>query len=71
MAFLQPDKILNWNGLKGYQYYLEQHNVNGIAIPTQKELRLLVLLFITPKQLIVLLEQQQQSNIQEPAETVI
>lgn len=36
MAFLQPDKILNWNGLKGYQYYLEQHNVNGIAIPTQK-----------------------------------
>ena len=36
MAFLQPDKTLNWNGLKGYQYYLEQHNVNGIAIPTQK-----------------------------------
>lgn len=71
MAFLQPDKTLNWNGLKGYQYYLEQHNVNGIAIPTQKELRLLVLLFITPKQLIVLLEQQQQSNIQEPAEMVI
>lgn len=71
MAFLQPDKTLNWNGLKGYQYYLEQHNVNGIAIPTQKELRLLVLLFITPKQLIMLLEQQQQSNIQEPAEMVI
>lgn len=36
MAFLQPDKTLNWNGLKGYQYYIEQHNVNGIAIPTQK-----------------------------------
>ena len=36
MAFLKPDKTLNWNGVKGYQYYLKDHNANNIDLPLNK-----------------------------------
>lgn len=35
MLFLEPDKILTFNGLKVNQYFLIQHNSSKIALPGQ------------------------------------
>ena len=34
MAFLKPDKIEYWNGVKMNYYFLTQHNVNKISLPS-------------------------------------
>lgn len=36
-VFLTPDKIMTLNGLKVMQYFITEHNVNNIALPSKRK----------------------------------